>query len=123
MRRVDASASTFAPDQQLADWHVTWIGQDWEEKIRVDATKAAFAKKQHFVEYTKEDAGGGVFKTVGWLPLYEPVLRGGVPVTKGGKIVRIQPLTVQPENIAAWGWFADPDVNAAVVSVVRPKVV
>ena len=42
---------------------------------------------------------------------------------EGGKIAAIKPLNVQARNIAAWGWYVDPDVNAAVVTVVRPKVV
>jgi hypothetical protein len=124
IRRVDPTASTFAPAQQLADWFVTWIASDWEEAVRVDATKAAFVKKQHFIDYTREDAGGSVgMKTVGWLPLYEPALNGKTPVLVGGKIAKIQPLNIQANNIAAWGWFADPNVNAAVVTAVRPKVV
>jgi hypothetical protein len=123
MRRVTAAASKFAPAQQLADWHVTWLAADWEEAVRVDAKKAAFVKSQHLIEYTREDAGGGVFKTVGWLPLYEIAMVGPKPVIVGGKIASIKPLSIGARHIAAWGWFADPDVNAAVVTVVRPKVV
>ena len=123
IRRVAPAASTFAPAQQLADWHVTWMAADYEEAIRVDPKKAAFVKSQHLIEYTREDTGGGVFKTVGWLPLYEAAPMGGKPVLVGGKIASIKPLSIGAKHIAAWGWFADPDVNASVVTVVRPKVV
>jgi hypothetical protein len=59
---------------------------------------------------------------VGWFPLYEPVLKGKSPVMKAGKIAAIQPVTVGPDNIAAWTWFADPNAATALVPVIRPKV-
>ena len=92
-----------------------------EEKIRQDAKRAEFVKKQHFVDYTVEKDGADS-TTVGWFPLYEPVKKGGKPVLKGGKIVGIQPISIGVDNISAWTWFADPDANAANVPVIRPSV-
>jgi hypothetical protein len=121
LRRFDPAQSQFAPGSLDGDWHVAWVATEREEKIRVDAARAAFVKKTHFVDYTVERDGSNV-RTVGWFPLYEPVTKGGVPVTKGGKIVAIKPVSLGPENIAAWSWFADPNANAAIVPVIRPGV-
>jgi hypothetical protein len=121
MRRVDPTASTYAPGFLDADWYVTWLGQDRDEAVRKDSVRAAFVKKQHFVDYTVETDGTNT-RTVGWFPLYEPVLKGKSPVMKAGKIAAIQPVTVGPDNIAAWTWFADPNAATALVPVIRPKV-
>jgi hypothetical protein len=121
LRRVEPAKSTFAPGALDGDWHVAWLAKEREEKIRVDATRAAFVKKTHFVDYTVETDGTNQ-RTVGWFPLYEPVKKGGVPVTKGGKIVAVNPVSVGPQNIAAWTWFADPNASAAIVPVIRPLV-
>jgi hypothetical protein len=121
LRRVDRAASAFAPGSQDGDWHVAWVAHPREEKIRLDAKRAAFVKKQHFVDYTVEK-DGAYSTTVGWFPLYEPVKVGGKPVLKRGKIVGIQPISIGVDNISAWTWFADPDANAATVPVIRPSV-
>jgi hypothetical protein len=121
MRRVDPTVSTYAPGFRDADWYVTWVGQDRDDAVRTDPTRAAFVKDKHLVEYTVE-TDSGKNKTVGWFPLYEPALSGKRPVLKGGKIAKIQPVTVGPDNIAAWTWFADPGAATALVPVIRPKV-
>ena len=98
-----------------------WQAADREEKIRTDTKRADFVKKMHFVDYTVEGTDADKL-TVGWFPLYEPVKKNGKPEMKNGKIVGVQPVSVGPENIAAWTWFADPDANASNVPVIRPKV-
>jgi hypothetical protein len=121
LRRVDPANSTFAAGSRDGDWHVAWVAQPREEAIQQDAKRAAFVKKQHFVDYTVEKDGTDSL-TVGWFPLYEPVKKRGKPVLKAGKIVGIQPVSIGVDNISAWTWFADPDANAANVPVIRPSV-
>ena len=121
LRRVDRAASAFAPGSQDGDWHVAWVAHPREEKIRLDATRADFVKKQHFVDYTEEKDGADKV-IVGWFPLYEPKKVGGKPaLTAGGKIIGIQPVSIGVDNISAWTWFADPDASVANVPVLRPS--
>ena len=122
LRRVEPANSTYAPGSLDADWYVAWIGKDRDEAIRKDPTRAAFVKDKHLVDYTVEVDGANT-RTVGWFPLYQPALRRKQPVLKGGKIAAIQPVTIGPDNIAAWTWFADPAAATALVPVIRPKVV
>jgi hypothetical protein len=121
LRRVDRAASAFAAGSQDGDWHVAWVAHPREEQIRLDAKRAEFVKKQHFVDYTVEK-DGATSMTVGWFPLYEPVKVRRKPVLKGGKIVGIQPISIGVDNISAWTWFADPDADAINVPVIRPSV-
>jgi hypothetical protein len=121
LRRVDPANSRFAAGSRDGDWHVAWVANDREEKIRVDPKRAEFVKKTHFIDYTRETDGTNTL-TVGWFPLYEPVKRNGKPEMKDGKIVGVVPISIGADNIAAWTWFADPDANTANVPVVRPSV-
>jgi hypothetical protein len=122
LRRVAAAASQYDAASQLADWYVAWVATPEEEAIRKDTTRAAFVKDHQRVEYTVESSGGKTW-TVGWFPLYEPVLRAGAPVKTAGKISKIQPVRASPDNIATWTWFFDADpAKRDMVPVLRPKV-
>jgi len=119
LRRVPAASSTFAPGtNQLADWHVAWVATKAEDAMRKNAAHAKFVKDNQRVDFTVETLGSKDV-TVGWFPLWEastPIVR------KNGKIARIQPVRVQPDQIAAWNWFVDPDAGKRLVPVIRPKV-
>ena len=60
----------------------------------------------------------------GYFPLWEPVLKADkTPVTKQGKISKIQKVVISPEMIAGWTWSLPLDVkdrNKAVV--LRAKI-
>jgi hypothetical protein len=122
LRRVPAASSDFAaPHNQLADWHVAWLATPEQDAIRTDPARAKLVKERHLVDFTVETDGTNT-RTVGWFPLWEAAKRRGAVPRKAGKISAIQPVTLGPDNIAAWTWFADPDVSKRLVPVVRPRV-
>ena len=78
-------------------------------------------KAQHLIEYTQE-RDGGTTRTIGWFPLWRPSRKGGGPLRRDTKIVRIEPVKVEQRQVAGWTWFFDPDpVKRDLVPVVRPR--
>jgi hypothetical protein len=121
VRRVAPAASQYDPASLRADWFLAWLGDAAEEAIRKDAARAAFVKEHHLIEYTSE-RNGGKDRTVGWFPLWRPSRAKGGPLRRGGKIVAIEPVTVEPRQVAGWTWFFDPDpAKRDLVPVLRPR--
>jgi hypothetical protein len=121
VRRVASAASQYDPASQLADWFLTWIGDDTDEAIRKDQARASFVKDRQLIEYTRERDGTKT-RTVGWFPLWQPSKAGGGPLRRNGKIARIEPVLVEPRQIAGWTYFFDADpARRDLVPVVRPR--
>ena len=121
VRRVEPAASQYDAASQRADWFLAWFGDATDEAIRKDSKRAAFVKDQHLIEYTQERDGAKT-RTVGWFPLWRPSRKGGGPLRRNGKIVRIEPVMVEPRQVAGWTWFFDPDpARRDLVPVVRPR--
>jgi hypothetical protein len=121
VRRVAAAASQYDAASQKADWFLAWKGDAADEAIRKDAARAAFVKAQHLIDYTQE-RDGGTTRTIGWFPLWRPSRKGGGPLRRDGKIVRIEPVKVEQRQVAGWTWFFDPDpARRDLVPVVRPR--
>jgi hypothetical protein len=121
VRRVPPAMSAYDRASQRADWFLTWTVKEAEDVIRPDPARAAFVKKQHLVEYTRERESGRSV-TIGWFPLWQPSTERGAPARRNGKIVSIEPVQVDPRQVAGWTWFFDPDpAKRDRVAVVRPR--
>ena len=122
VRRVAPAVSQYDAASQRADWFLAWFGDDTDEAIRKDAARAAFVKAQHLIDYTQERDEAGKTRTVGWFPLWRPSQKGAGPLRRNGKIVRTEPVTVEPRQVAGWTWFFDPDpAKRDLVPVIRPR--
>ena len=124
-RKVEPSASQYAPALQHADWFIVWIvKKDDDERelaIRTDPVRAAFVKERHLIEYTQERINNKL-ETVGWFPLWRPSKKGGVERRKNGKITAIEEVTIKQPDVAGWTWFFDPDPKKRDrVPVIRPR--
>jgi hypothetical protein len=121
VRRVPPGRSAYDRASQRADWFLTWKVKAEDDVIRPDGARAAFVKKQHLVEYTREQESGSAV-TIGWFPLWQPSTEGGAPARRNGKIVSIEPVQVDPRQVAGWTWFFDPNpAKRDRVPVVRAR--
>ena len=121
VRRVPPEGSAYDRASQRADWYLTWRAKPAEDAIRNDSARAAFVKKQHLVEYTREQEFGRPV-TIGWFPLWQASSEKGGPARRNGKIVSTEPVRVDPRQVAGWTWFFDPNpARRDRVPVVRPR--
>jgi hypothetical protein len=124
-RRVPAAGSSYSGRHRRADWYLTWTdsGDDTGiNDVRKDPAKLAFVREHQLVDL-EVDAAAGEPHTRGWFPLWRPTLRRGQPVRNAdGKISATEPVVVEPDHVAGWTWFLDPDpTKRDRVPVLRPR--